>query len=299
MKKKVLLWLLVCFLGLSGTALPADSSTKEFQLFLKELKKRFSEYGWNDLKPEVIGWEYHRTTAGKKPLFFATFGDNLENSTLMLGTVHGDEIPTAYVLFKFAEYLKENPELYEGRCIVVAPLVNPDGFLANPPKRVNSRGVDPNRNFPTKSWNKDAVKHWQGMSRSKRYYPGHRAGTESETSFQIALINRFKPQKILSLHSPLNVYDYDGPSVGLDVFEKWLEKISRETNHPMKKLGVYPGSLGNYAGFERDIFVVTLELPSSEPKMGVQYYSQFKSAVGKFVRLGIKGGKPVAETGGS
>jgi protein MpaA len=285
-------------LALCGTALAADSSTKEFQGFLKELKKRFAEYGWTDLKPEGIEWEYHRTTHQKRPLSFAVFGSNLENCTLLLGTVHGDEIPTAYVLFKLAEHLKENPDIYKGRCIVLAPLVNPDGFLANPPNRVNSRGIDPNRNFPTRDWKKDALRQWKANSNgNKRYYPGQKPGSESETGFQIALINRFKPQKILSLHSPLNFYDYDGPSVGLDGFEKWLEKISRETNHPMKKLGVYPGSLGNYAGFERDIFVVTLELPSSEPRMGVQYYSKFKSAVGKFVQLGIEGGKPIAGSG--
>ncbi len=297
MKIRIFVLLVISFLCLSGTVFPSDGSTKEFQGLLKDLKKRFTDYGWTDLKPEGIEWEYHRTTPGKRPLFFATFGSNLENCTLLLGTVHGDEIPTAYVLFKLAEHLKENPDIYKGRCIVVAPLVNPDGFLANPPRRVNSRGIDPNRNFPTKFWKRDAIKQWQGTSRSKRYNPGQKPGSESETNFQIALINRFKPQKILTLHSPLNFYDYDGPSVGLDVFEKWLEKISKETNHPMKKLGVYPGSLGNYAGFERDIFVVTLELPSSEPRMGAQYYSQFKSAVGKFVQLGINGGKPMAGSG--
>lgn len=293
MKIKLFLLLVISFLGLSGTAFSSDSSSKEFQAFLKELKNRFSEYGWTDLKPEGIEWEYHRTTPGKRPLFFFSFGSSTENCTLLLGTVHGDEIPTAYVLFKLAEHLKENPDLYKERCIVVAPLVNPDGFLADPPKRVNSKGIDPNRNFPTRDWKNDALKQWQRAGRNKRYYPGQKPGSESETGFQTALINRFKPQKILSLHSPLNFYDYDGPSIGLNDFEKWLEKISKETNHPMKKLGVYPGSLGNYAGFERDIFVVTLELPSSDPRMGAQYYSQFKPAVGKFVRLGINGGKPM------
>jgi protein MpaA len=110
----------------------------------------------------------------------------------------------------------------------------------------------------------------------------------------MALIQRFNPQKILSLHAPLNFYDYDGPSVGLDDFEKWLEKISRETNHPMKRLGLYPGSLGSYAGVEKDIFVVTLELPSSDPRMAEPYYGKFKSALSKFMTLGIAARRPLA-----
>ena len=112
-------------------------------------------------------------------------------------------------------------------------------------------------------------------------------GSENETRFQIALINRFKPHKILSLHSPLGFYDFDGPSFDLDSFEKWLEQVSRETAHPMKRFGVFPGSLGNYAGVERNIFVVTLELPSSEPSMGERFYSRFFPAMTKFMTLDL------------
>jgi protein MpaA len=294
MKTRTFLLFVIGFFLLSGTAFPFDRSTREFQGFLKELKKRFAEYGWTDLKPEGIPWEYYRSTNHRRPLFFASFGNSHENCTMLMAAVHGDELPTAYVLFKMADYLKENPDIYKGRCIVIAPLINPDGLLANPPQRVNSRGVDLNRNFPTRGWKKDALRHWEATAhRNKRYYPGEKAGSENETRFQVALINRFKPQKILSLHSPLGFYDYDGPSVGLDDFEKWVEKISRETNHPMKKLGVFPGSLGNYAGVEKNVFVVTLELSSSEPRMGEQFYVKFKPAVTKFMELQIAGHKPL------
>jgi protein MpaA len=212
----------------------------------------------------------------------------------LFGAVHGDEIPTTYVLFKLTDYLKEHPEAYRGMCVVVAPLVNPDGFLASPPQRVNSNGIDLNRNFPTKDWRKEALKRWEATThKNKRYYPGEKPGSEDETRFQIALINRFKPHKILSLHSPLGFYDFDGPSFQLDNFGKWLEKISRATDYPLKKFGVYPGSLGNYAGLERGIFTVTLELPSSEPLLAGQFYGKFKPAVTKFMELGIAGHKLV------
>jgi protein MpaA len=292
MKTRTFLLLVVTFFWLSKPALPLDTSTKEFQGFLQELVRRFAEYGWRDLEPEKIPWEYYRTTDRGRPLFFASFGNDSGNCTVLLAAVHGDEIPTTYVLFKLADYLKENPEAYRGSCVVVAPLVNPDGFLASPPQRVNSNGIDLNRNFPTKDWRKDALRDWKAMThKNKRYYPGEKPSSEDETKFEIALINRFKPRKILSLHSPLGFYDFDGPSFHLDNFGKWLEKVSRETNYPLKRFGVYPGSLGNYAGLERGIFTVTLELPSSEPRMAEQFYSKFKPAVIKFMELGITGHK--------
>jgi hypothetical protein len=84
-----------------------------------------------------------------------------------------------------------------------------------------------------------------------------------------------QPQKIFSVRSPFNFFDYDGSSSSLDLFEQWMETISREANHPLKKFGYYPGSLGNYAGHERSIFTLTLELPSSDPKQAPGYFRRF------------------------
>jgi len=105
--------------------------------------------------------------------------------------------------------------------------------------------------------------------------------------FQIALIKRFNPQKILSVHSPLNLFDYDGPSSDLDSFELWLEKISKESNHPLRKFGFFPGSLGNYAGHERSIFTLTLELPSSKSSKAKEYFDKFQTSILKFINLSV------------
>jgi protein MpaA len=187
--------------------------------------------------------------------------------------------------------------MYKDKCIIIVPLVNPDGFLANPPSRTNSHGIDINRNFTTKDWKKDALKKWETKEHSnKRYFPGKNPGTEQETLFQMALIKRFKPHKILTLHSPLGFYDFDGPSTDIDNFEKWLEKISKETYYPLKKIGFYPGSLGNYAGFERNIFTLTLELSSSESRKGDEFYNKFSLAIVKFLSLNISGRFPFTIT---
>ena len=279
---------LVLSLIIPAQTFALDSSPANIRAFLKALELRCIEYGWTDIKPNEIKWEYHRTTQRKYPLVFTQFGSSKKNCILFLGAVHGDELSTAYVLLKFAHYIKDNSTLFKDKCIIIAPLVNPDGFFSKPSERVNATGVDINRNFPTKDWHSEATHDWENKyHRNKRYYPGKKPGSEPETLFQIALIKRFKPQKILSVHSPLGFYDFDGPSSDLDSFERWLERISRDTNHPLKKYGYFPGSLGNYAGHERDIFTLTLELPSSDPDKGNEYFCKFQTPILKFINLPV------------
>lgn len=274
-------------------AFAIETSHKDINKFIKALERQCTEYGWRDVKPSEIPWESHRTTQQKHPLIFTQFGHSKSNCVLFLGAVHGDELPTVYLLLKFAHYIKNNPNLFRDNCIIIAPLVNPDGFFSKPPKRVNARGVDLNRNFPTRDWRADALRQWERKChKNKRYYPGKKPGSEQETTFQMTLIKRFKPQKILTIHSPLGFYDFDGPTSDLDSFEHWLEKISRETNHPLKKFGYFPGSLGNYAGHERNIFTLTLELPSSSPGKGMEYFQKFQTAILKFINFTIPGTRP-------
>jgi protein MpaA len=245
----------------------AEDKPGEFQRFASELKGHFGSLGWKDLLIEKSGWEYHRKTRGNRPLMFAAFGNSPEKVVLFLGGVHGDENPSVYILFRLAQFLKRTPELYANKTIVIAPLVNPDGFLSRPQRRTNSAGVDINRNFPTRDWK---------QSKKDRYYSGPRANSENETKFQIALMNRFKPTHIISIHSPLACNDYDGPSSDLDSLMIWLKKVSKENGLPLRRYQVFPGSLGNYAGMERGIHTLTLELPSSEASKGPAYFDQFK-----------------------
>ncbi|MDQ5985700.1 MAG: Murein peptide amidase A [Syntrophus sp. SKADARSKE-3] len=283
----------IVIFGFSGQSHAGTSSEKALHLYLTELEKKCIDLGWPDIQLAKIPWQYYRTTVKKKPLIFAQFGESKSNCTMFLGGVHGDETPTVYLMLKLANYIKDNPLMFKDKCIIIAPLVNPDGFFAMPSKRVNANGVDINRNFPTKDWSAKALQQWAGKyKKSARYNPGRRAGSEQETNFQIAMIKRFKPQKILSVHSPLGLYDYDGPSSDLDSFEHWLDVISKQTNHPMKKFGCFPGSLGNYAGLERKIFTLTLELSSSQPAKGKIFFSKFQPMIIQFLDLPIDSTAP-------
>lgn len=286
-----LFFCLFILLFVPSLAFAYDPSSEEFKIYLNALDERFSKFGWRDIRTREIHWEYYRTTKQRNPLMFVIFGNNTKSSTLFLGGVHGDELPSVYLMFKLAHYVKENPSLFKDKCIVIAPLVNPDGFLADSPTRVNANGIDVNRNFITRDWYTSAMNKWIARGKIKRYYPGAKPGSEQETQFQMALIKRFKPQKILTVHSPLNMFDYDGPTSDLNSFEKWIEKISREANYQSKKFGYYPGSLGNYAGHERNIFTLTLELPTSDPKKSREYFQKFQPSFFKFINLPVVGSR--------
>ena len=125
-----LFFCLLYFLFLPYRGLAYDSSSGDFKKYLSSLEEKFSSYGWKDLNIREIPWEYYRTTKYKKPLMFFTFGNSSKNCILFLGGVHGDELPTVYLMFKLAHYVKNNPALFKDKCIVIAPLINPDGFLS-------------------------------------------------------------------------------------------------------------------------------------------------------------------------
>jgi hypothetical protein len=133
--------------------------------------------------------------------------------------------------------------------------LNPDGLLAKPPSRVNARGVDLNRNFPTPNWSYEAARYWkESTRRDPRRFPGTAPASEPESRWLHDEIMRFKPDVIVSVHAPFGVLDFDGPPTGVEV-------PARFGRLHLQRIGVYPGSLGNFGGRKEGIPVVTLELP--------------------------------------
>lgn len=174
---------------------------------------------------------------------------------LVVGGIHGDELTSVSIVFRWFELLDQpngDASIYHWR---VVPVLNPDGLLATPPKRVNARGVDLNRNFPTYNWLKEAPRYWeQKTRRDPRRYPGTAPASEPESRWLHDEIVRFKPDVIVSIHAPYGVLDFDGPPTG-------VEAPSRFGRLHLNRVGVYPGSLGNFGGIKEGIPVVTLELP--------------------------------------
>ena len=138
--------------------------------------------------------------------------------------------------------------------LLFIPCLNPDGMQLG--QRTNANGVDLNRNFPTKNWGENHGDNATCDDAETAYYGGTSGGSEIETQFLIDTISEFKPNKILTLHAPYKVVNYDGPAKEL------AEKISTIINYPVEASIGYPtpGSFGTYAGVERQIPTITLEL---------------------------------------
>jgi hypothetical protein len=169
---------------------------------------------------------------------------------LLIGGIHGDEYSSVSIVFKWMKILSDHHSgLFHWNII---PVLNPDGLLRKKSQRMNENDVDLNRNFPVERWDDAALKYWiEKAHKNPRRYPGKKPLSESESSWLVRYINEFKPDVIVAVHAPHGIVDYDGP---------------RDAPHKLGRLylnllGTYPGSLGNYAGIQREIPVVTIELP--------------------------------------
>ena len=163
---------------------------------------------------------------------------NINSSIIVIGCFHGDEPQGKYLI---EEYLKtkENTNLF------FIPCLNEYGYEHG--VRTNSNGVDLNRNFPAKNWI---------LSEKDNFYGGEKPASEEETKFLINIIEKNNPKLVLTLHAPYKVVNYDGDAREL------AEKISSITGYPVEESIGYstPGSFGTWAGIEKQIPVITLEL---------------------------------------
>jgi len=245
------------------------------------LDKAFQKRNWGPNPCKTHHWTFDSTSVQGRPLMYLEFGPQTStNTTLIFAMVHGDEITPLYLGFQVAEWANQNMKRFPNAHLVIAPLVNPDGFFSFPKTRVNAHGVECNRNFATKDWARDALSHWKKKFHSeKRRFPGYKPDSEPETLFQKGLIEKFKPTKIVSIHSPLNVMDYDGPD-HLKLFnfnEDYVKKCEElRTKVKAKSTGFFPGSLGNYAGKDLGIPTITLELPTANYAKAKEYWEKFK-----------------------
>jgi murein peptide amidase A len=171
---------------------------------------------------------------------------------LVIGGTHGDEYASVSVVFHWMRILDiHHSGLFHW---IFVPLLNPDGLLREQSTRTNERGVDLNRNMPSPLWREIGYTRWvEAVEGDPRYYPGPYPMSEPEARFLVDLIHRFKPHAVISLHAPLNLVDHDGPG----------RPASALGSLALRKLGNFPGTLGNYAGMKCGIPVVTVELASS------------------------------------
>jgi protein MpaA len=180
--------------------------------------------------------------------------------------MHGDEPQSADVAAMLIEDLatQDHPQL------VIVSHLNPDGLARG--TRKNGRGVDLNRNFPTANW--------AASDLGDPYHGGDQPGSEVETQLLLDLYARYAPSRILAIHcidGGRHCINYDGPAQQLAKTMSTLNgyAVSADIGYPT------PGSMGTWAGRERSIPTITLEMPDDRP--AVDCWADHREALLTFV----------------
>ncbi|MBP6965358.1 MAG: DUF2817 domain-containing protein [Armatimonadetes bacterium] len=195
------------------------------------------------MNPSAGDQPIHTSVEGR-PIEVLSFGEG-ERTILLMAGVHGDEQNGVAMVARLIDQLRSLDPAASRERIVVMPLANPDGFTSG--TRRNARGVDINRNFPTKDFvgTEDAP-------------GGVEPASEPETRAILDVMERFEPSLIITLHEPLACVNYNG-SLAAPIAERMSECCGLEAKGDIGY--PCPGSMGTYYGWERELPVITLELP--------------------------------------
>jgi protein MpaA len=187
---------------------------------------------------------FAQTSLGLPVLAYHFQNDGAAREILILGGVHGDEIEGVIAAQKILQILMRS---FPYRLnLTLVPQFNPDGVMLK--TRGNGRGVDLNRNLPTKDWSPEI--------KNPRYHPGPHALSEPENQGLVQYITDKNPRFIYSLHSwqPLLNLNGKAHAVAEVIHQMTSYRIDDEIGYPT------PGCLGTYAGLERDCPTLTYEI---------------------------------------
>ncbi len=163
---------------------------------------------------------------------------------LILGGVHGNEPEGVVASLGLLQTFQ--PSYTLKLRLTLIPQFNVDGILAS--QRKNARGVDLNRNLPTKDWTATVAE--------EKYAPGLEPNSEPENQALVKWIETSKPQFIISLHSwhpCLNINGNCRPEAEI-IHSCTSYEIKEDIGYPT------PGCLGTYCGLERSIPTITYEI---------------------------------------
>ncbi|HMN67384.1 MAG TPA: DUF2817 domain-containing protein [Bdellovibrionales bacterium] len=174
---------------------------------------------------------------------------------VLMGGVHGDEPLGVLLAQQTLEFLKADASMAQPQVTVpwiLIPCLNVDGYKKN--TRVNGRGVDLNRNYPSKSWTREHEK--------ERYNPGASPGSEAEVKAIVNLIRTTSPRLIIHCHTwkPMVVCAGEG---GM----KDAQRLSRSSGYEVKPEIGYPtpGSLSQFGWWDNRIPVICIEEADEAP----------------------------------
>ncbi len=169
----------------------------------------------------------------------------LKSPILLIGGVHGDEPEGVYLAEQTLKWLLEQDQSQIVDWVVI-PCLNVDGFRKQ--QRVNARGVDLNRNYPSLDWSPEFQK--------ERYFPGTAPASEPEVQGVVSLIEKLNPRLLIHCHSWEPCIVYTGER-GL----KDSERLARNSGYKLlPDIGYQtPGSLGQFGCFDKTTPVICIE----------------------------------------
>lgn len=169
-----------------------------------------------------------------------------ENPIICIGGVHGDEPEGVRLAEDLLHWLESAENKQVAVPWIVVPCLNIDGFRAQ--TRVNGRGVDLNRNYPSKNWQPDFEK--------PRYNPGPSAGSEPEVQALIQLFHQQRPRLVIHFHSWEPCIVYTGDPGKLDA-----ERLAKCSGYEARTEIGYPttGSLSQYGWIDNQIPIICIE----------------------------------------
>ena len=210
----------------------------------------------NEQEPEIIG-----NSVNGLPLEVYTFGSGEHKRMIVAGIHGGDEWNTVTLANQLITYIAQYPDIVPDDVkLYVLRNLNPDGEARahNKNGRLNSNGVDLNRNFPANwqaDWNRAGC--WNYLPSSS----GSEAGSEPETRALMGFIESHNIEALISYHSAaLGIFPGGEPWDENSI--RFAESIAEVSSYPFPPIDTscsYTGTLADYAVAKR-IVAVDLEL---------------------------------------
>ena len=210
----------------------------------------------NEQKPEIIGYSVNGL-----PLDLYTFGSGQHERMIVAGIHGGDEWNTVTLANQLIIHINKYPNtIPDDITLYILRDLNPDGEARahNKYGRMNSNGVDLNRNFPV-NWQAD----WD-RSGCWNYLPttgGSIAGSEPETQALLNFIKSHNIEVLISYHSAaLGIFPGGNPWDENSI--RLAQSIAEVSPYPFPPIDTgckYSGTLADYAA-SQGIAAVDLEL---------------------------------------
>ena len=253
---------------------------------MKALKSKYGDY----CEMNVIG----KSVKGREIYDFAIGNPDAETSLLVVGTLHAREYICAAVLMQELEYYLSNynhviggitpADALENMQIHYVVMANPDGVEisqnSHPRWKSNARGVDLNRNFPTKKFVSGGKKGAEG-------YSGKKALSEPESRAVAALTLKLKQkqklQGVVNYHAMGRIIYGSCSAKKLYKDTKMMYQIAqKETGY----IAAYESSKTTSPGGQyREYVMYMLGIPSITIEVGKTWapcsYYEYKTEFGK------------------